>query len=161
MWPDKGLPVRCGRCCWVPAHRGTQEERWVSISTEEPSDKTTRAWWFWKPSTPPGGKDAQIKSYTVRRMCLKEKQRVWTQKDGNFRTLTHMGEPRDPPCPAGGPLSSVNALDQGSRRRDLWVQHFSDGVNPPKAAEGSEKNYFYQKHCELRLTGTRNENEGR
>ena len=38
---------------------------------------------------------------------------------------------------------------------------FSDGVNPPKAAEGSEKNYFYQKHCELRLTGTRNENEGR
>lgn len=49
----------------------------------------------------------------------------------------------------------------GSRRCDLWVQHFSDGVNPPKATEGSEKNYFYQKHCELRLTGTRNENEGR
>ena len=115
MWPDKGLPVRCGRCCWVPAHRGTQEERWVSISTEE---QTTRAWRFWISSTPPGGKDAQIKSYSVRRMCLKEKQRVWTQKDGNFRTLTHMGEPRDPP-----PVQPAGLCPQSTlwiREQEVW-----------------------------------------
>ena len=71
MWPDKGLPVRCGRCCWVPAHRGTQEERWVSISTEE---QTTRAWRFWKSSTLLVAKMLKLR-VTVLGECVSRKSR--------------------------------------------------------------------------------------